>query len=172
MKPASKEATSVWKTWDSCCILSAKESRLVASLLADFQTVTIKDALDINALVEFSRSHQVPGGIIVKLACCSAVGGYAGVEDVCIGVEIGGTSNLLRCHLDNQQTFSSLSQLIEEIEIPITGDSSPNLLDLAGSTGLFDTILSIRDSDSGANAETGKGIDHVDSPRYSPVSRL
>lgn len=172
MKAASREATPVWKTWDSCCIFSAKETRLAASLLADFQRVTIKDAIDIGALIEFSSSHQIPVGIIVKLACCSAVGGYAGVEDVCIGVETGGTNSLLRCHLDSQQAFSCHSQLIEEIELPIIDDSSPNLLDLAGSTGLFDTILSIRDPDSGATAETSKGISYVDPPRYSPVSLL
>ncbi|EFR01297.1 enniatin synthetase [Nannizzia gypsea CBS 118893] len=169
MEPASEEATPGWKTWDSCCIFGAKESRLAASLPADFQTLTIEKAIDSDSLVEFSRSHQVSEGIIVKLACCSAVGSYAGVEDVCIGVETDGTSSLLRCRLGSQQTFSGLSQAIEEIELPIVGDSSQNLLNLAGSTGLFDTILSVRGSASGA-AEASKEVDDVHSC-YSPCQK-
>ncbi|KAM5478013.1 NRPS cluster protein [Microsporum canis] len=160
MNPASEEVSPPWGAWDSCHIFSAKESRLAAALPADVQTVTIQDVVDRDILSAFNQAHKISEGIVVKLACCFAVGSYVGVENVCIGVETDGLRSLLRCQLDSQQTVTGLLQSIEEIELPV-GGYGQNLVDLVASTGLFDTILSIRGLDSGV-AVTGKGNEYID----------
>lgn len=129
------------------------------------KTATLKNAVNRASILAFCQDRQVSEMSLLKLAWCIAVGTYAAVEDVCIGVRTSRDQNLLRCRLDPQKTAESLLSSMEEITLE-TNSNEGELANFANSTGLFDTTLSIGNSNSNL-ATNGMSVNGV----HSSVSR-
>ncbi|GAB0133979.1 nrps [Epichloe bromicola] len=143
MGSVPNEEQPPWATWDACRVLNKKEN---GSALG--QAATTQFSVDKVSLSNFCQSQRATESTVVKLACCIAVGAYAGVGEACVGSRADGVQSVLRCHLDPDQTVARLLQEFQEIDLTAVR-SSRNLLDLIDSAGLFDVILAIHGQSSG-----------------------
>ncbi|KAI9737590.1 MAG: hypothetical protein M1818_005594 [Claussenomyces sp. TS43310] len=143
------EPTSSWESWDSCHVFGAVDKGTAPSARLSVESVTLEHAIDQASVLAFCQERQVSEMNLLKLAWCMVVGAYAGAEDVCIGVKARPGQNVLRCRLDPRQTAASLLSSMEEVILSSKGE----LADLASSTGLFDTVLSIVNGGSPLAAE-------------------
>ena len=156
---SQSELPPLWQSWDSCRVFSATECSIKNSRTLDVKAVTLENAVNQASILAFCQDRQVSERALFELAWCIAVGAYAGVEDVCIGVRTSDGQNLLRCRLDPQQSTGSHLSSMDEIALA-SNSNEEDLADLVNSTGLFDTILSIGDSGSGS-AANGAGLNGV-----------
>jgi hypothetical protein len=146
------EPPPLWESWDSCHVFGAKDQGTVTSGPLSVELVTLEHAINQASVLAFCQDRQVSETTLLKLAWCIVVGAYAGAEDICIGVRARRGQNVLRCRLDPQQTAGSLLSSMEEIVLE-SEDGKMELPDLASSTGLFDTVLSIVNGESALGAE-------------------
>lgn len=130
------------------------------------ESVTLEGVIDQASVLAFCQDRQVSEMTLLKLAWCIVVGTYAGAEDICIGVTTRRGQIVLRCRLNSQQTAGSLLSSMEEVFLA-SEDGKEELADLASSTGLFDTVLSIVNRDA---AQVAEGA--VVNGTHSSVSRL
>ncbi len=155
-----------WESWDSCHVFGAKDQGTVTSGPLSVESVALEHAIDQASVLSFCQDRQVSEMTLLKLAWCIVVGAYAGAEDICIGVRARRGQNVLRCRLNPQQTAGSLLSSMEEVSLA-SEDGKGELAELASSTGLFDTVLSIVNRDLALAAE-GTVVNGT----HSSVSRL
>lgn len=141
-----------WESWDSCHVFGAKDQGTGACGPLSVESVTFEHAIDQASVLAFCQDRQVSEMTVLKLAWCIVVGAYAGAEDICIGVRAHRGQNVLRCRLDPRQTAGSLLSSMEEIVLE-SEEGKRELADLASSSGLFDTVLSIMNRDSALGVE-------------------
>jgi hypothetical protein len=156
----------LWDSWDSCQIFGAKDHSTTASNPLSVKSVTLEHVTDQAAVLAFCQARQVSETALWKLAWCMVIGIYAGAEDVCIGITARGSQTLLRCQLNPQQTAGRLLSSMEEVFL-VSKDGKEGLADMASSTGLFDTVLSIV-NEAPARVTEGMGVNGT----HSSVSRL
>lgn len=131
-----------WESWDSCLVFGDKTKGTVTTGDLGVESVRLEHAIDQASVLAFCQDRQVSEMTLLKLAWCIVVGAYAGAEDICVGVRARRGQSLLRGRLDPQQTAGSLLSSMEEV-ILASEDGMGELANLARSTGLFDTVLSI-----------------------------
>lgn len=143
MRPVQTEEQPPWATWDACRVLTAKEDSL-----APAHAATIQLSVHEETISNFCQFQNVTRAAIIKLACCIAIGAYAGVEDACLGVRADGAQSVLCCHLDPEQSVARLFEQLQEVDLTDLGFFG-SLVDLLDSAGLFDTILVINGQSPG-----------------------
>ncbi|PHH71894.1 hypothetical protein CDD82_6285 [Ophiocordyceps australis] len=132
--PSSSTKPLAWQGWDSCCVLSAKDSKLAS---------TVQDGFDAQCLAEFCGENKVSQAAVLQLAWCVVVGAYAGLEAVCAGVVVDGAEKVVRCRLDPQQSARHHLSALEVVDL-----EERSMVDVV-SGGLLDTVLVIDARDAG-----------------------
>ena len=154
-----------WQGRDSCRVFSAKECSITDPSPLTVKIAILENAFNRASILAFCQDCQVSEMSLFKLVWCVAVGTYAGVEDICIGVRTSRDQNMLRCRFDPQKTAESLLSSMEEITLE-TNSNKGELANFANSSGLFDTTLSIGNINSNL-ATNGMSVSCV----HSSVSR-